>query len=351
MDFNKKKLFVILLSWEIAGVVVALILSIIEPSFHGFYDRLYICMTFTNSVALFCIIILFLYKRFFKNRRPNFYIIVASLIIIIPAIIAFSLKLAVYCGSYFCGLDNYEVKLWHLFIVTLNVIIITTFSAISILYFLHLKLSTNLENKVHENEQLKRLQIESKLSILQSKVNPHFLFNTLNTMMGMVRNQPDKVEKIIFNLSDIYRKVLALPENALIKLDEELQLIKEYLEIEKTRMGERLEFNINVNDSVKDMQIPPLMLQILVENAIVHGLSPKKEGGKIEIAIAPDDGFILIRVIDDGIGIKPDYRGSGFGIYSIEQRLKLIYSGKAVFDILRPEEGGTKVTIKLPYEN
>lgn len=351
MDFDKKKLLVVLLSWEIAGVFVALILSIIEPSFHRFYDRLYICMTFTNSVAILCILFLVFYKKFFKNRKPTFYIIVPALIIILPSIIVFSLRLAMYCGSYFCGLDNYEVKVWHLFIITLNIIVITAFSAISILYFLHLKLSTNLEKKVHENEQLKRLQIESKLSILQSKVNPHFLFNTLNTMMGMVRKQPEKVEKIIYNLSDIYRKVLALPENTLIKLEEELQLIKEYLEIEKTRMGDRLDFYISVDEAVKNILVPPLMLQILVENAIVHGLSPKKEGGNIDISIKPSESFILIQIKDNGIGIKPEYRGSGFGIYSIEQRLKLIYSGKAVFEILPADHGGTIVTIKLPYEN
>ena len=351
MILDKKKLFIILLSWEIAGVVVALIMSIPEPSFHRFFDQIYICLTFTNSTAIFCAILLLIYRKFITNRNANMYVLIPIVIISVTVIIAISLKLAVFCGSYFCGLDTYEVKLWHLFIISINIIIITSFSVICILYFLHLKISSNLETKLKENEQLKRLQIESKLSILQSKVNPHFLFNTLNTMMGMVRKQPEKVEKIIFNLSDIYRKVLSLPDNALIKLEEELQLINEYLEIEKTRMGDRLSYEINVDKSLTDIQIPPLILQIIVENAIIHGLSPKKEGGKIEINIEPDQNFVSIKVKDNGAGIKQNYRGSGFGIYSIEQRLKLIYSGNAVFEIFPCDERGTLVTIKLPYDN
>ncbi|MFH1194879.1 MAG: histidine kinase [bacterium] len=351
MSLNKKKLFIILLSWEIAGVIVAMIMSFPEPTFHRVFDRLYICMTFTNSTAIFCAILLFLYVKFFKGRKANLFVLIPVVIIIVPAVIAISLKLAIYCGAYFCKLDTYEVKLWHLFIITLNVIFISACTIISVLYFLHLRLSSNLETKLKENEELKRLQIESKLSILQSKVNPHFLFNTLNTMMGMVRKQPEKVEKIIFNLSDIYRKVLSLPENVLIKLEEELQLIGEYLEIEKTRMGDRLDYEISVDKNLSDVQIPPLILQIIVENAIIHGLSPKKEGGKVEIKIEPAGDFISIRIKDNGVGIKSNYRGSGFGIYSIEQRLKLIYSGKALFAILPCEEGGTLVTIKLPHEN
>ncbi|MFH0736074.1 MAG: histidine kinase [bacterium] len=347
---DKKKLLVILLGWEIAGIVVALILSIPEPSFHQFFDQIYICLTFTNSTAIFCASILFIYRKFLMRHKINTYVLAPIVIISVTAIISISLKLAVFCGSYFCGLDTYEVKQWHLFIITINIIFITSFSVICILYFIHVKLSSNLETKLKENEQLKRLQIESKLSILQSKVNPHFLFNTLNTMMGMVRNQPEKVEKIIFNLSDIYRKVLSLPDNTLIKLEEELQLVGEYLEIEKTRMGDRLSYEIVIDKNLTGIQIPPLILQILVENAIIHGLSPKKEGGKIAITIGTSNHLINIEVKDDGVGIKQNYRGSGFGIYSIEQRLKLIYSGNAIFEILPCKTGGTIVTLKLPYE-
>lgn len=347
---DKKNLLTLLLGWEIAGVVVALILSIPEPSFHNFFDQIYICFVFTNSTAVFSALLLFIYWRFLKKSNTSIYLIAPIVIICITAIIAISLELSVFCGSYFCGLDTYEVKQWHLFIITINIIFISSVSIICLLYFVHLKLSSNLEIKLKENEQLKRLQIESKLSILQSKVNPHFLFNTLNTMLGMVRNQPDKVEKIIFNLSDIYRKVLLLPDNTLIKFEEELLLISEYLEIEKTRMGERLSYDITIDNHLTGIQIPPLILQVLVENAIIHGISPKKEGGKIEITARSSDHFIHIEVKDNGAGIKQNYRGSGFGIYSIEQRLKLIYSGKAVFEILACQSGGTIVTLKLPYE-
>ena len=348
---NMKKWLIILLAWQIVAAVVTIIVSIPMGDFHYFSQEIVVCLTFTNCVAIMAGACFFFYRQVLKNRINNSYIRTGSAVLFSAFVIAIALKTSLVIGSYFGGLDSYQVTKWHLAILIFNLIMLTVISVLCILYFLYTKLSDNLANKIRENERLQRLQIESKLAILQSKVNPHFLFNTLNTMMDMVHEDPDKLEKMIFNLSDIYHKVLTLPDRELVQLKDELQLVREYLEIEKTRMVDRLHFNISVEEELSSFKIPPIILQILVENAIQHGISPQKKGGSIDIQINRVDNKVQINVTDDGVGIKRNYLNTGFGIYSIQQRLQLFYDDKATFNISPNPEGGTQVKLEFPYEN
>lgn len=348
---NIKKWLMVLLLWQVVGVVVTLIVSIPKGSFHHFFDQLLVCLIFTNLVAVMGSIVSFVYEKFLKSRCKNIIFKIGGSILTLTLIIAIAFKISLRSGTYICGLDSYEIDKWHLSLLIFNLSMITVISVSCVLYFLYLKLADNLATKIRENEKLQRLQVESKLAVLQSKVNPHFLFNTLNTMMDMVHDHPEKVEKMIFNLSDIYRKVLTLPDSALVLLKEELQLVREYLEIEKTRMGERLNFDFSIDESLLSFKIPPIILQILVENAIQHGISPKKEGGKINIKIQKKSENVSIEVADNGVGINRNYVNTGFGIYSVKQRLQLLYAGSATFAITLIPEGGTKVLMELPYEN
>ena len=161
---------------------------------------------------------------------------------------------------------------------------------------------------------------------------------------------PKKVEKIILNLSDIYRRVLTLPDNELVNIEEELTLVKDYLEIEKTRMGSKFDFGISIDDKLKSLKIPPLIIEILVENAVQHGIAPKKDGGEVLIDISRTNGRAVIKVTDNGVGMKQGYNDTGFGIYSVQQRLNLVYSGRAKLTITELEEGGTQAVMDLPYD-
>ena len=208
-----------------------------------------------------------------------------------------------------------------------------------------------LEKKTAEHQQSLHLQTKSQLAALQAKINPHFLFNTLNAMLGQIYNAPEKVENMILNLSNIYHKVLKLPEDTKILLHQEMELVKEYLEIEKIRMGDRLEFNIHLDPKLKKAKIPPLLIEPLVENAIIHGIGPKSEGGEIKIEVSGNQGFIKVSVADNGIGmVEPDSK-AGYGLYSIQERLRLIYADKASFSITSLPFGGIDVRMELPYED
>jgi sensor histidine kinase YesM len=167
-------------------------------------------------------------------------------------------------------------------------------------------------------------------------------------MLDVLRRDPVQVEKMILNLSDIYRKTLMMPDNTLVPLKDEIDLVKEYLEIEKVRMGDRLRFSFHVDDRLEGFNLPPMMIQILVENAIKHGLTPKKEGGEVRIHASRQEGTVTLEVADSGIGMDTSKADGGFGLVSIQQRLKLMYDN-AKMEISGLATGGTQVRIVLPY--
>lgn len=166
-------------------------------------------------------------------------------------------------------------------------------------------------------------------------------------MLDVLKRDPREVEKMILNLSDIYRKTLMMPDSTRVPLKDELTLVKEYLEIEKVRMGDRLTYSFQVDDQLSSFKLPPMMIQILVENAIKHGLSPKKEGGDVRIQATRSGDTVTLEVIDTGVGFDVSEPSSGFGLPSIEDRLNLLYQN-AKMEILGQETGGTCVRICLP---
>ncbi len=349
--FKNKNWLLLLLLWQIIGFVVTLIVAIPKGNFHYFIDDLILCLSLTNGVALLCSLYFQIHQKWLKYALTNSYLRIIISILVVGLIIATATKSSFYLVSNICGIDQYTVSRWHLLTVTVNLIVLTVITAAVVLYFLYQRLSNTLAVKIQENEKLQRLQVESKLSLLQSKVNPHFLFNTLNTMLDIVKRNPGEVEKMILNLSDIYRKTLTMPDNTLVPLKEELLLVRQYLEIEKVRMGKRLNYEIKAEQQLDSYKIPPMIVQIIVENSIKHGLSPKKEGGSIKILTKKKNGRVQIDVTDSGVGIDLNKAHSGFGIYSIQQRLKLNYGESAKFNISKPESGGTYIGIELPHDN
>lgn len=344
---TKFKLFLIILTWQIVGFVATVVMALPSGDFHHFTHELMLCLTFTNLVGISGLLLLWIYQSFLKSISMHVFWKFTIIFLGATVAVAFSLKVALDVGGFICGLDHYQVNRWHLSILVVNFVILVVIGIVAILLALYERLASRLETKIRENEKLQRLQIESKLSLLQSKINPHFLFNTLNTMLDVLKKNPTQVEKIILNLSDIYRKTLMMPDNSLVPLEDEITLVEEYLEIEKVRMGDRLRYKFQIENRLKSKKIPPMMLQILVENAIKHGLSPKKEGGDVTVKAIQDGHTITLEVLDTGIGLESCTSSSGFGLASIRQRLALMYEN-AKMEIFCPEPAGTCVRIRIP---
>src|SRR5215831_2349613 len=159
--------------------------------------------------------------------------------------------------------------------------------------------STRNEKKLEEQE---RLLAEARLAALTSQINPHFLFNTLNSVSSLIRTNPDLARVMVVRLSKVLRRLLRKHEN-FTALREELSFIEDYLSIETVRFGDKLRFEKDVADDTLDMLLPSMLLQPLVENSIKHGLSSKVEGGTISIRTARSDTKLSVLVEDDGVGI------------------------------------------------
>lgn len=213
---------------------------------------------------------------------------------------------------------------------------------------LSLLISTQLELSSVEN--LKTMAKEAELKALQTQINPHFLFNALHTTSFFVRKDPNKAREIIIDLSTYLRYNL---ENSckLVPLEMELEQVKAYFNIEKARFGDKISLNIDVDENVKDINIPSLIIQPLVENSIKHGLLKKREGGFVNIIAKKENKGCLITIEDNGIGIDQkiidnldDRIDKNIGLKNVHNRIKLIYGKGLVVEKL---ETGTKISFYI----
>lgn len=213
---------------------------------------------------------------------------------------------------------------------------------------LSLLISTQLELSSVEN--LKTMAKEAELKALQTQINPHFLFNALHTTSFFVRKDPSKAREIIIDLSTYLRYNL---ENSckLVPLEMELEQVKAYFNIEKARFGDKISLNIDVDENIKNINIPSLIIQPLVENSIKHGLLKKREGGFVNIIAKKENKGCLITIEDNGIGIDQkiidnldDRIDKNIGLKNVHNRIKLIYGKGLVVEKL---ETGTKISFYI----
>ena len=207
-----------------------------------------------------------------------------------------------------------------------------------------------LEKEKERSAGLELLNRDATIQMLRSRLNPHFLFNTLNTISELIYQDPEKAEKAVMNLSEIYRKTLAMSEKDMVAVSHELELMEAYLENERMRFGDRLEYRITV-DSDSDcgsMKIPALIFQPFVENAITKGIAPKKEGGTVSITVKPEDGGLLFSIEDTGAGCKTFQ--PGFGIQNVLHRMELLYQDRYWFEFNSDKGRGTRITLFIPGE-
>lgn len=209
--------------------------------------------------------------------------------------------------------------------------------------------NTRLELKLKEQDSL---LLQARMEALTSQINPHFLFNTLNTVSSLIRFDPETARGLVVKLSSILRRLLRKHET-FVPLREELEFIDDYLDIEVKRFGpEKLQFFKQVEEQSLDAIVPSMLLQPIVENSIRHGLSAKIEGGHIRLCTARANGRLVIEVEDNGVGIPPERIAaiyeSGIGMSNVRERLKLLYGTDYGLRIDSRPGQGTYVRIELP---
>lgn len=190
---------------------------------------------------------------------------------------------------------------------------------------------------------------DAQLGSLKSQINPHFVFNTLNNIRSLILEDGDKARDMLLNFSDLFRYALKNTDQSKVTLKEELRIVNQYLELLSIQYEDKLTYGIDVTPDLEHMELPPMMLQLLVENAVKHGISQFKNGGVILINVERGDGFLNVQVKNTGSLKISSQLGDklGVGLENIRKRLELIYNGKANLKI---REAGDQViaAIKIP---
>jgi two-component system, LytTR family, sensor kinase len=192
---------------------------------------------------------------------------------------------------------------------------------------------------------------EARLAALTNQINPHFLFNTLNSVNSLIRTDPDKARNMIYRLSNILRRLLKNTDN-FVRMRDELKFIDDYLAIEIVRFGEKLRFVKQVSDEALDRLVPSMMLQPIIENSIRHGLASKVDGGTIRLTVTLEENKLQISIEDDGVGIEEaklmGLFEQGIGVSNVNERLKVLFDTNYRFLVDSTPGKGTRTVIQIP---
>lgn len=218
-----------------------------------------------------------------------------------------------------------------------NLALAAVFAGVVLRYFY-------LQQQLRNQQQA---ELHARIQALQSRIRPHFLFNSMNSIASLIDFDPEAAERMVIDLSDLFRASLSEP--GLIPLDRELELCRRFVAIEQTRIGERLrvDWQINVDQEVV---IPSLMLQPLIENAIYHGIQPLPEGGEVQVIVRTEGTFCVISVSNPlGDQEQVRHKGNGLALENIHHRLEAHYGRKGVLDVqVKPDS--YRVTVKFPCQ-
>jgi two-component system LytT family sensor kinase len=209
--------------------------------------------------------------------------------------------------------------------------------------------NTRIEMNLERHQQL---LLKARMDALSRQINPHFLFNTLNTVSALIRFDPDNARGVVLKLSNILRRLLRKHET-FVPLREELEFIDDYLDIEVARFGhDNLDIIKNIDEETLEAFVPSMLLQPIVENCLKHGLAPKLDGGKIQLRTTNHDGRLHIEIEDNGVGISeeklPHVYVEGIGLSNVRERLRVLYGADFYLQIESRAGLGTLIKIDIP---
>lgn len=237
---------------------------------------------------------------------------------------------------------------WAFFYLSL-INVYAVFLIWSVLYYVF-KYFENYREARYQNLEAQTQLKDAMMLNLRNQLNPHFLFNALNSIRSLTLTDAIKARTAITLLSDLLRYSLNSEQKNFVTLKEELDVVKDYLELEKIRFGNRLSFNIEANEQTLNAQVPPLAVMTLVENAIKHGIGKLKQGGSVTVNAQRDNGNVVVEVSNSGT-FSPNGAG-GIGLANTRQRLNILYNQNAAFDISQQNDlVAARLQIPFAYEN
>lgn len=234
-----------------------------------------------------------------------------------------------------------------------SLLITAVAGSVAVFYFWEREKIARLEAAAAQDksraETVERQIAEARLRLLQAQIEPHFLFNTLANLQALIPADPARAQLMLDHLNEFLHAALAASRKERNSLADEFALLRDYLEILAIRMGKRLRYRLDLPDSLARAEMPPMLLQPLVENAIKHGLEPKIDGGEIAVRASAGGGRLVLEVTDTGLGLgAAATSGTGTGIAQVRERLAAVYGGSASLEFTGNPGGGVAATLRLP---
>jgi two-component system sensor histidine kinase AlgZ len=204
-----------------------------------------------------------------------------------------------------------------------------------------------LRTKELERERALKLATEAQLASLESRIHPHFLFNTLNSISALIPEDPERAERLVGQMAALLRFSLDANQSGLVPLSSELKIVADYLEIERARFGDRLRYQIDVPADLNESRIPPLSLQTLVENSVKYAIAPQRAGGEIRITGARSGGSFSVEVSDSGPAFQLESAPAGHGLDNLKGRLSTLFGDRAAL-LLQRAAGRNNLILSVP---
>ena len=198
-----------------------------------------------------------------------------------------------------------------------------------------------------ERERAVKLVTEARLTALEARLHPHFLFNTLNSISSLIPADPERAERMVERMAALLRFSLDAHQGGLVSLERELKIVRDYLEIEQARLGQRLRYHLDAGAELMALTVPPLSIQTLVENSIKYAVAPDRQGGEIRVQAGRRNGYLRIDVADTGPGFTMDSALAGHGLDNLRSRLAALFGSAAELRVGRTD-GRTTVTFHVP---
>jgi two-component system LytT family sensor kinase len=217
----------------------------------------------------------------------------------------------------------------------------------TIIYFYHAqkgRMETRLKEKELDMAKMVHLKTQAELQTLQSKINPHFLYNSLNSIASLIHEDADKAEDMTLKLSKLFRYSINSQQENMASVKDEMEIVNTYLDIEKVRFGDRIKFLMHTSEDVAGLQIPRFLIQPLVENALKHGLNNKADNGILQVSINREGNNIGISIADNGMPF-PDDMNMGYGLQSTYDKLGLLYGDNYSIQLINSPQKHIKITI------
>ena len=217
----------------------------------------------------------------------------------------------------------------------------------NLIYFTYHYVSKSRKQQL-DTLQLEKLVKELELKTIKAHINPHFIFNALNSIRALIDEEPSRARRAVTELSNILRSSLKAEKGETVTFEEELKIVRDYLALESMRFEDRLQVEYDIDDDTLEQQVPPMMLQTLVENAIKHGISKELRGGTVRIVSDIEGGYHRLCVQNSGL-LPGNARKNGFGLSSTQDRLHLLYGERARFEIKQAAAGLVEASVLIPF--